>query len=92
MIALNKNRINPIWAELSSECLFFKKMKRVFIVAAKRTAFGTYGGTLKAVIASDLGACASKAAIEQLGIFLSALVVVIGWIYILCFTYNRNHR
>lgn len=40
-------------------------MKKVFIVGAKRTAIGTFGGTLKDVPAVDLGVTASKAAIEQ---------------------------
>jgi len=40
-------------------------MKKVFIVGAKRTAIGTFGGTLKDVPAVDLGVTASKAAIEH---------------------------
>ena len=42
-------------------------MKNVYIVAAKRTAFGTFGGSLKDMSAVDLGAHAAKAAVEQLG-------------------------
>lgn len=33
--------------------------KQVFIVAAKRTAFGTFGGALKNVTATELGAAVS---------------------------------
>jgi len=40
-------------------------MKKVFIVGAKRTAIGTFGGALKDVPAVELGVTASKAAIEQ---------------------------
>lgn len=39
----------------------------VFVVAAKRTAFGTFGGTLKNLTATELGAVAAKAAIAQMG-------------------------
>ena len=35
--------------------------KNVFIVAAKRTAFGSFGGTLKGISAVDLGVAATKA-------------------------------
>ena len=40
----------------------------VLIVAAKRTAFGTFGGTLKDVKATELGAAAARAAIAQSGL------------------------
>ncbi|MBN2252692.1 MAG: acetyl-CoA C-acetyltransferase [Kosmotogaceae bacterium] len=40
-------------------------MKKVYIVGAKRTAIGTFGGTLKDVPAVDLGVTASKAAIDH---------------------------
>lgn len=44
-------------------------MKRgVYIVGAKRTAFGTYGGRLRETCASKLGIAASKAALEQAGV------------------------
>ncbi len=42
--------------------------KKVVIVAAKRTAFGAFGGSLKKFSATDLGVIASRAAIEQAGI------------------------
>ncbi|HEY1954073.1 MAG TPA: acetyl-CoA C-acetyltransferase [Polyangiaceae bacterium] len=42
-----------------------KHSKNIFIVAAKRTAFGTMQGTLKGVTATDLGVVASKAALAQ---------------------------
>ena len=45
-----------------------KKMKEVVIVGAKRTAIGSYGGSLKNVPAKELGAIAIKGAIEQAGI------------------------
>ena len=40
-------------------------LKGVFIVAAKRTAFGKYGGKLKDLNATELQVIANKAAIEQ---------------------------
>jgi acetyl-CoA acyltransferase 2 len=39
-----------------------------WIVAAKRTAFGAFGGTLKGVRATELGAHASRAALAQSGL------------------------
>jgi acetyl-CoA acyltransferase 2 len=46
----------------------WRQMRRdVFIVAAKRTAFGTFGGTLKNLTATELGAVAARAAIAQAG-------------------------
>ena len=47
----------------------FQKMsvrKNVYIVAAKRTPFGAFGGKLAHLNATELGALASKAAINQL--------------------------
>ena len=37
----------------------------VFIVAAKRTPFGTFGGALKALSATDLSVAASRAALAE---------------------------
>ena len=37
----------------------------VFIVAAKRTPFGTFGGALKGITATDLGAVAARAAMSE---------------------------
>jgi acetyl-CoA acetyltransferase len=46
-----------------------KKLDReIWIVGAKRTAFGTLSGTLKGVSALDLAAHAARAAIEQSGV------------------------
>ena len=42
-----------------------KLSKELWIVAAKRTPFGTMNGTLKGISAIDLGVHASKAALEQ---------------------------
>ncbi len=39
----------------------------VVIVAAKRTPFGAFGGSLRDVSANDLGAAAARAALEQAG-------------------------
>ncbi|GAL35380.1 3-ketoacyl-CoA thiolase [Vibrio maritimus] len=39
-------------------------MEKVFIVAAKRTAIGSFGGTLKNISAGDLAAAAIKGALE----------------------------
>ncbi|CEG71503.1 Putative Acetyl-coa acetyltransferase [Rhizopus microsporus] len=41
-------------------------LRQVFIVSAKRTPFGTFGGKLKDFTASELGGLASKAAIAAL--------------------------
>jgi len=40
----------------------------VFLVAAKRTPFGTFGGSLKAMSATDLGTHATKAALESINL------------------------
>ena len=40
-------------------------MNGIFIVAAKRTPFGAFGGSLKAISATDLGVISTKAALEQ---------------------------
>lgn len=40
----------------------------VFIVGAKRTAFGTYGGKLKSISATDLAVHTSKAALKHAGL------------------------
>jgi acetyl-CoA acetyltransferase family protein len=42
--------------------------REVWIVAAKRTAFGSFGGTLKDVKATDLGTAAATAAVAQAGL------------------------
>ncbi len=44
-----------------------KRAKEIWIVAAKRTPFGTFSGSLKDVSAIDLGVHASKAAPCQSG-------------------------
>jgi acetyl-CoA acyltransferase 2 len=41
--------------------------REIWIVAAKRTAFGTYGGALKDLTATDLAVEAAKAALAQVG-------------------------
>lgn len=43
-------------------------MKEVFIVSAVRTPVGSFGGALKDMTATDLGAAAIKAAVEKAGI------------------------
>ncbi len=43
-------------------------MKEVFIVAAKRTALGSFGGMYKSLSAIDLGAAAIKGALESSGV------------------------
>ena len=51
----------------------------VFIVAAKRTPFGAFGGALKALSATDLGAVACRAALAAGGVDPSVVdSVVIG--------------
>lgn len=41
--------------------------KEVYVLAAKRTAFGAFGGSLKKLSATDLGVIASEAALEASG-------------------------
>ena len=43
-------------------------MKEVFLCAPVRTAIGTYGGSLKAIPATQLGAAAVRAAVERSGL------------------------
>ncbi|KZP00457.1 thiolase [Calocera viscosa TUFC12733] len=43
-----------------------RSLPQVFVVASKRTAFGTFGGKLRDLKASELGGFASKAALDTL--------------------------
>ena len=52
-------------------------MSGVFLVAAKRTPFGTFGGSLKALSATDLGTHATKAALESIQLDPGAVDAVI---------------
>jgi acetyl-CoA acyltransferase 2 len=45
-----------------------KLSQSIVVVGAKRTAFGTMGGSLKSATANDLGVHASKAALAQAGV------------------------
>jgi acetyl-CoA acyltransferase 2 len=45
--------------------VYLFKMSGLFIVAAKRTPFGAFGGALKAVTATELGVVSTKAALAQ---------------------------
>ncbi|CAM9867473.1 unnamed protein product [Heterosigma akashiwo] len=49
--------------------------KGIFIVGAKRTPFGAFGGSLKALTATDLCVHSSKAALEVAGLDASAVDV-----------------
>jgi acetyl-CoA acetyltransferase len=42
--------------------------KKIFIVGAKRTPFGAFGGSLASLSATDLAVAASKAAIASAGL------------------------
>ena len=54
-------------------------VRGVFIVAAKRTPFGTFGGKLKAITATELGKVAAGAALEAAKVPLDAVdSVIIG--------------
>lgn len=56
-----------------------KLSKSIVVVGAKRTAFGTMQGALKAVSATDLAVHAAKAALAQSGVGLDAIGhVIIG--------------
>ena len=46
----------------------FKAGKELFVVAAKRTPIGTFGGSLKGASATDMGVHAAKAALASSGI------------------------
>ncbi len=43
-------------------------LKGIYVIAAKRTAFGKYGGKLKDLSATDLQVISNKAAIAQSGL------------------------
>lgn len=45
----------------------------IYVVAGARTPFGTYGGSLKDVDATELGAIAARAAIERSGVDAAAI-------------------
>ena len=49
-------------------CFSLLKITGIFIVSAKRTPFGAFGGALKDVSATELQVIANKAAIESAGI------------------------
>lgn len=48
--------------------LTFNIYSGIFIVGAKRTAFGTFGGSLKNTSATQLQVVAAKAALESAGV------------------------
>jgi acetyl-CoA acyltransferase 2 len=50
-------------------------MSGIFIVAAKRTPFGAFGGGLKTLTATDLGTAATKAALQQAGANLDPALI-----------------
>ncbi|MGI2261049.1 acetyl-CoA C-acetyltransferase [Shewanella sp. GXUN23E] len=52
-------------------------MERVYIVAAKRTPIGNFGGSLKSVSVGQLGACAIKGALAASGLAADAVDEVI---------------
>src|SRR5438132_11521744 len=56
----------------SSASVIFRAMKPIatelVFLAAKRTPFGTYGGALKDVSATDLAVHAAKSALKQAGV------------------------
>lgn len=65
--------------------LSFYIFSGIFIVGAKRTAFGTYGGTLKNHSFCDLQVVASKAALQEAGIKPDQVdSVVIGNVMAVC--------
>ena len=51
--------------------------RNIFIVSAKRTPFGTFGGKLKNVSATDLASLASKAALKACNIAVDEIDSVI---------------
>lgn len=68
-------------------------IKGIFIVGAKRTAFGTFGGTLKNVTGTQLQAHACKATLESAGVRPDQVdSVIIGNVLVVCifFHYYNN--
>ena len=55
-------------AQLSSINYHLSSMKKVYIVSAVRTPMGSFGGALKSLSATQLGAAAIKAAVAKAGI------------------------
>ncbi|HEX4458297.1 MAG TPA: acetyl-CoA C-acyltransferase, partial [Polyangia bacterium] len=51
--------------------------REIWVVGAKRTAFGAFGGALKDLTATDLAVEASKAAIAQAGVDPAAIEQVV---------------
>lgn len=65
--------------------LFGVWFKGVFIVGAKRTAFGALGGTLKSVTGTQLQAHASKATLEAAGVRPDQVdTIIIGNVLSVC--------
>lgn len=61
--------------------------KGIYIVAAKRTAFGTFGGSLKGINQTQLQTTAAKAALdaaglkgEQVDTVIVGNVIAVSWI------------
>lgn len=67
---------------LKHVCLLFKG---IFIVGAKRTPFGTYGGVFKAKSAADLQLVAAQAALKTANVAADKVdSVVIGNVMAVC--------
>lgn len=58
--------MNLVWVSISKK-MSAKVGKDVFIVAAKRTAFGAFGGAIKNKSAVELGTVAAQGALAQIG-------------------------
>lgn len=57
----------------------------IFIVGAKRTAFGTFGGTLKNVTGTQMQTAACKATLEAAGVRPEQVdSVIIGNVLVVC--------
>src|SRR5262249_58837202 len=61
----------------SEHCMAKAFAREIWIVGAKRTAFGTFGGALKDLTATDLAVEASKAALKESGVDPSKVEQVI---------------
>jgi acetyl-CoA acyltransferase 2 len=69
--SLEKQRTkHPPIKELSfsKQIMSSRQLSNIFIVAAKRTPFGSFGGSFKSVSATELGVVATKAALAQASI------------------------
>lgn len=89
---MNKYAISSLNIDFFIYFPFFlkKKIEGIFIVGAKRTAFGTFGGAFKNVTATQLQTHACKATLEAAGVRPDQVdSVVIGNVLMVCLIEGR---